>query len=141
MVSPSAKSVLHGWRSRAIDAFALAEANIERLLRKQNLTASGELLGSKLEKLRKAKPSATLSDARKKQIDGILAQLRTLIGLRNDLVHAQMIVRQDGEQIVGCFANPNQQCEFSSVTREISGPRLQALGGKVAKLAKDLEAA
>lgn len=132
---------LHQWRSRAIDGFALAEANIEAMLRKLNITASGDQLRSKVDKLSKAKPSPVLSEARKKQIDETLSQLKELIDLRNDIVHSPMVVRQDGEHIFACFANPNHQCEFSSVTREISASRLQSLADRLAKLAKELEPA
>lgn len=141
MASPSPESALHGWRSRAIDAFALAEANIDGLLRKLGLAASGDQLSSKIDKLRKAKATSTYSEARKKHIDEILIQLQAVIGIRNDIVHSPMVIRQEGEHALACFANPNQKCEFSSVRREISAPRLQALAVKVNHLAKALEAA
>ncbi|MFC3174447.1 hypothetical protein ACFOD9_09295 [Novosphingobium bradum] len=140
MASPSPENSLHLWRSRAIDAFASAEASIDLLLRKANLPSKGDLLSARIERLRKAKPSAGWPEERKNKLNQILVELAALLPLRNDIVHAPMIVRTDRDQAIACFANPTLQCEFSRFTREVPAPRLQALAGKASYLAKALEA-
>jgi len=141
MATSSTESGLHQWRSRAIDAFARAEAAIDGLLRNQNLVGKGELVSAKLERLRKLKSSSAYSVERKQAIDAVLVEIAALLPIRNDLAHATMIVRKEGEQAIACFANPNLACSYSRVSREIAAPRLQALAARTNHLAMMLETA
>ncbi|WP_225206812.1 hypothetical protein [Novosphingobium huizhouense] len=141
MATSTTEQSLHIWRSRAIDAFAQAEATIDLLLRKLNCQAKGELISSKIERLRKAKPNSAIPQERKSNVDLALADLAQLLPIRNDLVHSKMHVRTDGDHVVACFANPNLQCDYSSFQREVSAPRLQALTSRAAHLAKILSEA
>jgi len=140
-MASSSEQSLHLWRSRVIDGFARAESAIDQLLRRGNLPAKGDLLSAKVERLRKVKSPPGWSDERKGKLDLALVELAVLLPLRNDLVHAPMVVRMDGEHAVACFANPNSHCEFSRISRELPATRFQALEGKVRSLAKTLESA
>lgn len=140
MASSASDNVLHLWRSKTIDAFAKAEANVDFLLHKLNTPAKNDMLGAKIEAARKAKPNAAINEERKIKIDQLLAELLALLPLRNDIVHAPMIIEKVGEGCFATFANPNLQCNFSSYKRVVPAPRLQALANKVAQVAKSLEA-
>lgn len=141
MATSASENTLHLWRSRVIDAFAHTESAIDDLLKKLNCTGKGDLIGAKIERLRKAKPTGGLPEERKAKVDTALAELSGLLPLRNDIVHAPMIVRKDGEHAIACFANPNLKCDFSAFSREITAPRMQALAGKVAHLSTVLATA
>lgn len=132
---------LHLWRSRTVDAFARAEASVEALLRSCNAIPKHDQIGPKVEQLRKAKPPASWPESRKTTVDAALAQLALLLPLRNDLVHAPMLTRKDGEHVVAGFANPALRCDFSRTVREFSAPRLQALAAKVTHIANQLDGA
>lgn len=141
MASNSSDHHLHLWRSKAIDAFAQAEAAVDILAAKLNAVAKADMLSQKIEAVRKAKPSSAISEDRKTSIDKLLAELAGLLSIRNDIVHSTMSIEKVGENAIATFANPNMKCEFSSFRRVITAPRLQALATRVANLARNLETA
>ncbi|MFN3551556.1 MAG: hypothetical protein ACK4UL_00495 [Novosphingobium meiothermophilum] len=141
MASTPTDSTLHLWRSKTIDAFAQAEAAVDAIARKLNAVPKCDMLGQKIEAIRKAKHNSSVSEERKKKIDQCLGELSKLLGLRNDIVHSPMGIEKAGERILATFANPNLQCDFSEFRRVIPAPRLQALASKVVNLAKTLESA
>lgn len=136
--SPSDNN-LHLWRSKAIDSFAQAERAIDILAKKLNASVKLDMLSHKIDAVRKAKPNAAISEERKAAIDKHLGELSALLCIRNDLVHSPMHIQKVDEGAVATFANPNLQCDFSSFSRIIPAPRLQALAAKVANLAQNLK--
>lgn len=97
------------------------------------------MLGAKIEAARKAQPNAAVNEDKKKKIDQLLAELSSLVPLRNDLVHSPMVIEKSGEDALATFANPNLQCSFSSFKRIIPTKRLQGLANKVTQVARSLE--
>jgi len=104
-------------------------------MRRKNLIAGTEMLSAKVERLAKAK----LPDDMKDEIAAALKDLKALLPIRNDIVHAPMQSKRIGEEITASFANPNNRCEFSSVSRDINARRFQALAGKISAIATKLE--
>lgn len=139
MATNASETALHLWRSKTVDAFARAELTVDVLVQKLNAPVKVNMISAKIDAVRKAKPNAAITEDRKKKIDQTLDDLTGLLCLRNDIVHAPMIIELIGESAVATFANPNLQCSFSSYKRTIHAPRLQALATKVLHLAKTLE--
>lgn len=139
MATNASENSLHLWRSKAIDAFAQAEAAVDILAHKLNAPAKVDMLGQKIDAVRKAKHNGAVNEERKKKLDQILVELSGLLSLRNDIVHSPMTIEKVGESVSATFANPNLHCNFSSFRRIIPAPRLQALATKVQHLAKSLE--
>lgn len=139
MAISASDNALHLWRSKTIDAFAHAEASVDLLLRKSNTSTKTDMFSAKIDALRKAMPSSAIAEERKIKIDQVLVELMALLPLRNDIVHAPMIIERAGEGSFATFANPNFQCNYSIYKRVLPAPRFQALATKVAQVAKSLE--
>ncbi|WP_231468506.1 hypothetical protein [Novosphingobium sp. CECT 9465] len=139
MATSASDNALHLWRSRTIDAFARAEAVVDALSQKLNVSTKVDMLGAKIEAVRKAQPNTAVNEDKKKKIDQLLSKLSGVVPLRNDLVHSPMIIEKVGEHAFATFANPNLKCSFSTFKRVIPANQLQALAAKVTQVAESLE--
>lgn len=86
----------------------MCEEAVVALLRESATKFGGEPLGSKVEALKKAKPSPQYSTERKQKINELLGQFDELLDLRNDLVHARLQIAVIGNDQRACFINARQ---------------------------------
>jgi hypothetical protein len=131
---------LHLHRSKAVDAFACAEATIFDWLRRLKLTVKREPLQTKIARLKDAEAGPQLSRKRRVTLHEELGELLDLLPYRNDLVHAPLSVRHNGKELVAGFYNPHDADahEFMRLPHEFAQSDLESLTRKVRVLAKKL---
>lgn len=130
----------HRTRSKCIDAFSEVEQALIWIIERSEGKVGSDSFGQKLEKLRKAKPSPTLSknqiEKLKKLIDGCSA----INELRNDIVHSTLQLAVIGNDQRACFINSAQCTSGSQTARLFSLEGLRGLTAEMTDLAKELRA-
>lgn len=77
-------------RSTLIDSFALAERSLCALVEALGLPFKNELVGIRIERVRKAKAGPNYSKERRTRVHAALEKFQNLLIVRNFLVHAHM---------------------------------------------------
>lgn len=128
----------HSARSKFLDAFAVLETHVVRLLIKNGLEPSCLSLGFKIEALRKAKPGPQYAKAAKAAVEAVLDGLSDLLKIRADIVHAELIVVTiDGERRA-MFRNALSVASPAPAYRGVSADGFRTLTQQVRKLGEGL---
>lgn len=129
---PVGIDAFHRDRSRCVDAFALAELQVNALLDLTGSKRGSEPLKQRIVNLRKAQPSPRYSKARKQRVVSALEELEARLPMRADIVHGCLQIAEFKTEARACFANarhddlPGVQLrtftllELREVTREVN---------------------
>lgn len=137
---PVSADQLHLGRSECLDAFVEAEEAVVTLLMRSKTKIGCDLLGQKMESLRKAKPSPQYSKAKRTAVLPLLDQLECLLPIRADFVHARLqVVPWEGDARA-CFVNARHTAGCTLPARLITLDEFAKLTRRVEKLAQELVA-
>jgi len=103
-----------------------------------HVSAVGETLGQKSDKLRNARPGPQFSKARKQKVTKLLEQVEILLEVRNTVVHAPMkLVRMDNAT-EAVFVNPKCLLAGKRMGLLLDHEEILKLTREVARLAQEL---
>lgn len=121
---PAAQFDLHVARSTLLDAFSSAEGAVRR-----RAAALGHepksVFTQNIDLILKSTPNPRYSKKDKAKVDAALSELRTMHGLRCDIVHGRMsLVRIDNAELA-CFVNAQKVGPNASVALLMSRQQLE----------------
>ena len=125
----------HRTRSKCIDAFSEVEQALIWIIERSGGKVGSDSFGQKLERLRKAKPSATLSKAQIEKLTSLIDGCVAINELRNDIVHSTLQLAVIGSDQRACFINSRQSTSGSQTARLFSLEGLRGLTAEMTELA------
>ena len=130
----------HRTRSKCIDAFSEVEQALIWIIERSGGKVGSESFGQKLERLRKVKPSPTLSKAQIEKLTSLIDGCAAINELRNDIVHSTLQLAVIGSDQRACFINSRQCTSSSQTARLFSLEGLRGLTAEMTELATKIRA-
>ena len=135
--SPSNTYSFHVERSKFIDSFCLAEAQILAATKRFGVKTQS-LTGANIEMLRKVAPSPKVAKSTSSALQDCLDRFAPLLATRCDVVHGQMRLETIGGDTCAIFINPQLQSEIGLVARILSITEIGQLRAQLLQIAKEL---
>lgn len=117
---PASKEQLQLARCAFLDAFADAEAALNRLAKRMGYKSCAMTVGQRLDDMGKAKAGPTFSKAKVQALNDQLDRLRRLNVVRADIVHARLAVAPIAGQNRACFINSINTDDDAPVARLVT---------------------
>lgn len=128
----------HRDRSKCIDAFSAVEEALIGVIAKTGGKIGAESFGQKLAQLRKAKPTATFTQAQIDRLQKLLDGCLAISELRNDIVHSALKLAVIGDDQRACFINLRHCTSGSQTARLFTLQGLRALTADMNDLAREI---
>ena len=137
--SKNEQQEFHAERSKLLDAYVRVEEAIGALLAKAKIEVNGEMLGQRIELLKKAKAAPQYSKEKRKQVLELLPEFEDYLAIRADIAHGRLqIVRLDDEPHA-CFVNARHCANNTHIARLVSRSQFERLNKRLRSLADRLD--